>query len=124
MFLKLTNLLKDQVAPRLTPGRPQLIFIDALDESEPTATGRTAFQRIPEDLPAGVYIIATTRPVTDRVSLARRPFCTGSTSTPPTTCKTTSTTAWSTPGASWPTARSPRRRSPRWPASPRATSWC
>ena len=73
MYLKLANLLKDQVAPRLTPGRPQLIFIDALDESNPTASGRPAFQRIPEDLPAGVYIIATTRPVTDRVSLARRP---------------------------------------------------
>jgi WD40 repeat protein len=77
MYLKLTNLLTDQVAPRLTPGRPQLIFIDALDESEPTANGRTAFQRIPENLPAGVYIIATTRPVTDRVRLARRPFLHG-----------------------------------------------
>ncbi len=74
MFLKLTNLLKDQVASRLTPGRPQLIFIDALDESEATANGRTAFQRIPENLPTGVYVIATTRPVTDRVGLARRPF--------------------------------------------------
>jgi len=74
MFLKLSNLLNDQVAQRLTPGRPQLIFIDALDESEPTASGRTAFQRIPENLPAGVFVIATSRPVADRVTLARRPF--------------------------------------------------
>ena len=49
------------------PGRPQLLFIDALDE----AAGN-AFRRIPENLPAGVYIIATTRPVSDRATLARR----------------------------------------------------
>jgi WD40 repeat protein len=74
MFFKLSNLLRDHVAPRLTPGRPQWIFIDALDESEPTPTGRTAMQRIPEDLPAGVFIVATTRPVADRGAFARRPF--------------------------------------------------
>jgi len=74
MFLKLTNLLDNKIASRLTPGRAQLIFIDALDESEPTASGRTAFQRIPENLPTGIYVIATTRPVTDRFSLARRSF--------------------------------------------------
>jgi WD40 repeat protein len=65
--IKLTNLLGREVAPRLLPGRPQLIFIDALDE----ATGN-AFRRIPEGLPAGVYVIAATRPVSDRTTLARR----------------------------------------------------
>lgn len=67
VYIKLTNLLSQDIAPRLLPERPQLLFIDALDE----ATGN-AFQRIPENLPEGVYIIATTRPVSDRIALARR----------------------------------------------------
>ena len=67
MFVKLTNLLGREIAPKLLPGRPQILFIDALDE----AAGN-AFRRIPEDLPAGVYVIATTRPVSDRAALARR----------------------------------------------------
>lgn len=67
VFVKLTNLLAKEIAPRLLPGRPQLIFIDALDE----ASGN-AFQRIPENLPAGVYIIATSRQVSDHAVLARR----------------------------------------------------
>jgi hypothetical protein len=71
-FLKLSNLLSKQIAARLLPNRPQLIFIDALDEANPSAGGRTAFQRIPENLPAGVYVIATTRPVIERTALARR----------------------------------------------------
>jgi hypothetical protein len=37
---------------------PLLIFIDAPDEAN-----RDAFGRIPENLPNGVYVIATTRPV-------------------------------------------------------------
>jgi hypothetical protein len=65
--IKLTNLLSREIAPRLLPGRPQLLFIDALDEGS-----GNAFQRLPENLPAGVYIIATTRPVSDRTMLARR----------------------------------------------------
>jgi len=65
--IKLSNLLSEEIAPRLLPGRPQLLFIDALDE----AAGN-AFQRIPENLPAGVHIIATTHPVSDRTTLARR----------------------------------------------------
>jgi hypothetical protein len=72
VFHKLVNLLNDTIAPRLAPSRPQLVFIDALDEAESTASGRTAYQRIPENLPAGVYIIATARPVQDRIMLARR----------------------------------------------------
>jgi WD40 repeat protein len=67
VYTKLTNLLSQEIAPRLLPGRPQFLFIDALDE----AVGN-AFRRIPENLPAGVYIIATTRPVSDRIALARR----------------------------------------------------
>jgi WD40 repeat protein len=67
VFTKLTNLLSREIAPRLLPGRPQLLFVDALDEAD--ASG---FQRIPENLPAGVYVIATTRPVADRTELARR----------------------------------------------------
>ncbi len=58
MFNKLVTLLNDQVAPRLSPLRPQIILIDALDESATTATGKTAFQRLPESIPAGVYVIA------------------------------------------------------------------
>lgn len=72
VYEKLTNLLADSIAPRLSPSRPQLILIDALDESDKTAASRTAFDRIPENLPAGVYVIATTRPVSDRATLARR----------------------------------------------------
>ncbi len=45
--------------------------MDALDEAD-SKGGPTAFQRLPENRPSGVYIIATTRPVTDRTSLARR----------------------------------------------------
>lgn len=71
VFTKLVNLLAREIAPRLSPQRAQLIFVDALDEAD--SPGRpTVFQRLPENLPAGVYIIATTRPVTDRASLARR----------------------------------------------------
>ena len=51
----------------MLPGRPQLIFLDALDEAE-----GNAFQRIPENLPAGVYVVATSRPAADRFVLARR----------------------------------------------------
>ena len=63
VYNKLVNLLSRSIAPRLAPSRPQLIFIDGLDEAEPTPSGQTAYQRIPENLPAGVYVIATTRPV-------------------------------------------------------------
>ena len=68
-FIKLTNLLSREIAPRLLPGRPQLIFINALDE----ASGN-AFHRIPENLSAGIYVITTTRPVSDRTTLARREY--------------------------------------------------
>lgn len=64
---KLTNLLSKEISPRLLPGRPQLIFIDALDESS-----GNAFMAIPDNLPSGVYVIATTRPVANRSTLARR----------------------------------------------------
>ena len=67
VFNKLVNLLADEIAPRLSPGRPQLIFLDALDEAD-----ADAFRRIPENLPAGVYVVATTRPVRRRTTLARR----------------------------------------------------
>ncbi len=67
IFHKLTNLLVGDLASRLLPSRPQIVFIDALDE----ATGN-AFRRIPEELPAGVFLIVTTRPVSDRTTLARR----------------------------------------------------
>ena len=56
------NLLSQSIAPRLASSRPQLIFIDALDEAEATSSGANAYQRIPENLPAGVYVIATARP--------------------------------------------------------------
>jgi WD40 repeat protein len=70
---KLDDLLANHVGPKLLPSRPQLIFIDALDEADPTSTGRTAFHRMPANLPAGVYVVAATRPVADRSALARRP---------------------------------------------------
>jgi hypothetical protein len=69
VYHKLIDLLGREIAPRLSPGRPQLIFLDALDEAD-----RNAFLRIPESLPAGVYIIASTRPVSERHSLARRQY--------------------------------------------------
>ena len=72
MYNKLVNLLSRSIAPRLAPSGPQLIFVDAFDEAEPTLGGKTAYQRIPENLPAGVYVIATARPVRDRTVLARR----------------------------------------------------
>ncbi len=72
MFNKLTNLLSESIAPRLSPRRPQLIFVDALDEAQSRSTRPSAFQRIPENLPRGTYVIATTRPVPDRTTIARR----------------------------------------------------
>ena len=72
VYHKLVNLLSQSIAPRLAPSRPQLIFIDALDEAEATPSGATAYQRIPENLPASVYVIATARQVRDKAFLARR----------------------------------------------------
>jgi hypothetical protein len=81
LFNKFNNLLHYQIGPVLSPSRPQLIFIDALDESQPAITGgrnetvevtATAFQRLPEHLPENVYVIATTRPVRDSTALVRR----------------------------------------------------
>ena len=72
MYNKLVDLLSRSIPPRLVPSQPQLLFIDALDEAEPMLGGQTAYQRIPENLPAGVYVIATARPVRDRTLLARR----------------------------------------------------
>lgn len=71
-FKKLGKLLSEDIAPKLSPSRPQVIFIDALDEAERTTTGKDAFQRIPEALPKGVYVIVTTRKVQNRTRLARR----------------------------------------------------
>jgi WD40 repeat protein len=68
VYAKLVNLLHREIAPRLAPGRPQLIFLDALDEADGPAGAR-----IPENLPAGVYVIASTRPGGTRALLARRP---------------------------------------------------
>jgi WD40 repeat protein len=68
--VKLANLLAAEIAPRLKPERPQILFIDALDEAD-----GNAFQRIPENLPKGVFVIATSRPVPDRVTLAPRSNC-------------------------------------------------
>jgi hypothetical protein len=64
---KLTDVLSTKISPGLLPGCTQLIFIDALDEAE-----GNAFERIPENLPVGIYVIATTRQVSDRAVLARR----------------------------------------------------
>jgi hypothetical protein len=72
-FLKLVDLLRT-IAATLVPGRPQLIFVDALDEAQTSPGGQTSFDRLPEELPAGVYIIATTRPVMNRTVLVRRPY--------------------------------------------------
>jgi WD40 repeat protein len=71
MFTKLTGLLS-QIASTLSGSHRQLIFIDAADEADFGAR-RTAFARIPENLPAGVFIVVTTRHVTDRSELVRRP---------------------------------------------------
>jgi WD40 repeat protein len=72
VFVKLCAFLADRVAGRVGPDRPQFILLDALDESLPTASGKSAFARIPEELPPGVFVIATTRPVVERTALARR----------------------------------------------------
>jgi WD40 repeat protein len=72
VFLKLCSLLAEHVAGRAGPGRLQLILLDALDESLPTPSGKSAFARIPEELPPGVFVIASTRPVVERTALARR----------------------------------------------------
>jgi hypothetical protein len=69
-FTRLHNLLHQHLGPRLGPGSPLLIFIDALDEADPVA-GRSAFDRIPP-LPAHVFAIATSRPVTALAGLRRR----------------------------------------------------
>jgi len=68
---KLDGLLHRHVAPRLA-GRKQLIFIDALDEA--IADGDlSAYQALPDDLPQGVLVIASSRPLPARSGvLARR----------------------------------------------------
>ena len=66
-FQRLTTLLVKHIAPRLSSNRRQLILVDGLDEADRRAE---AFQRLP-DPPAGVFVVATTRPVPDRTSLAR-----------------------------------------------------
>ena len=72
MMKKLTDLLSGTIASKLSPSRPQLILIDGLDEAETTSSGKDAFQRIPESLPEGVYVIVTTRHIQRRTRLARR----------------------------------------------------
>jgi WD40 repeat protein len=67
VYNKLLALLGKEIGPRLSPSRPQLIFIDALDEAD-----GDAFRRIPEHLPPGVYVVVSTRPVPQRATLARR----------------------------------------------------
>jgi hypothetical protein len=66
-FHRLTKLLTQHIVPRLLPDRRQLILVDALDEAD---HNREAFQCL-TDPPAGVYVIATTRPVPNRTLLAR-----------------------------------------------------
>jgi WD40 repeat protein len=72
VYVKLTNLISQQIGARLSPSRPQLLFIDALDEADRPPGSRNAFERIPDNLPAGVYVIVSTRPVEDRTALAQR----------------------------------------------------
>ncbi len=54
--------LLDKVAERLRPGEKAVLLVDALDESERTGmpTGANTLY-LPETLPAGVYLVATTR---------------------------------------------------------------
>lgn len=66
-FQRLTDLLTKHIAPRLSRDSRQLILVDGLDEADCRAE---TFQRLP-DPPAGVFVIATTRPVQDRTLLAR-----------------------------------------------------
>lgn len=72
LFARLESFLTDAVAPHVSQSEPQVVFIDGLDEAELTVGGHTSFDRIPHNLPAGVYVIATTRPVNERTQLARR----------------------------------------------------
>lgn len=72
VVIKLSNLLNQQVAARLAPGRPQLLFIDALDESERSSGSASAYERLPESLPANVFVIVSTRPAEEETALARR----------------------------------------------------
>lgn len=66
-FQRLASVLTKDIALHLSPGRRQLILVDGLDEADRRAE---AFQRLP-DPPAGVFVIATTRPVQNRTSFAR-----------------------------------------------------
>ena len=48
------------------------MLIDALDESERAPGSPSIFERLPEELPRGVYLIVSTRPAEEESSLARR----------------------------------------------------
>ena len=95
VFAKLNDLLK-KIAERLTPGRPQLIFIDALDEAEARLGERSAFNAAcPPTSRPGSSSSPRPAPWPTGPSWPRaRP---GTTSTPPSCSTSTSATPTTTP---------------------------
>lgn len=70
LSVKLHRLLTKHVAPRLDNNR-QLIFIDSLDEAR-TGGELTAYQALPDQLPHGVFVIATSRAIPERTAVLSR----------------------------------------------------
>jgi WD40 repeat protein len=64
------RLLTKHVAPRLGENK-QLIFIDSLDEAK-TDTELTAYQALPDQLPQGIFVIASTRSIPERIKVLTR----------------------------------------------------
>ncbi len=125
LVLKLNNLLKEEIAPKLMPDRPQLIFIDALDEAGPSrTTGQSAYQFLPGDLPAGVYVIASTRRVEAATELAPRKQLTWYDLDAPELLSKHIKDAQDYVAQELASADYPRTPRPRSPGCRVATSWC
>jgi WD40 repeat protein len=67
IYVKLSNLLHTISARGLLAGRKQLVLIDALDEADRPAgeSDMAIFRRLPTRLAPGVFLIVSTRPVSD-----------------------------------------------------------
>jgi WD40 repeat protein len=75
IYVLLTNLLYEISVRGLLRGRKLLIFIDALDEADKSVgeTDMSVFRRLPSRLPPGVFLVLSTRPVSDASWFASNP---------------------------------------------------
>ncbi|MBI2477478.1 MAG: hypothetical protein HYV60_02135 [Planctomycetia bacterium] len=70
LSLAFRRLPTKNIAPRLGDTK-QIILIDSLDEAR-TDTELTAYQALPNQLPSGVVVIASTRSIPERIEVLNR----------------------------------------------------